>query len=108
MSSENHVMLSSVSVSDVLEILVTPLNCNIISLAISCAQGEERLVTTNSPLAFLKKELGGSHNLAKASRTASRRFFTKRLNPPRGWIGMSPQLEKSLLKKYNDSVETWF
>ncbi|CAL1167388.1 unnamed protein product [Cladocopium goreaui] len=57
---------------------------------VSFAKGEERLITTNSPLAFLKSELSGSHNLAKASRKASRRFFTKRLCPPHGWIGMKP------------------
>ena len=108
MSLENHAMLSCDvlgNLGDTIEHL-SPFPWP--SLVGTVPQGEERLITTNSPLAFLKSELSGSHNLAKASRKASRRFFTKRLCPPHGWIGMKPLLEKSLLKKYNDSVETWF
>ena len=62
-------------------------------------QGGEGLVTTNALLSFLKSELSGCHNLAKASRKAVRHFFTRRSKPPRGWNGPKAILERTLIAK---------
>ena len=57
-------------------------------------------------MAFLKGELSGSHNLARASQRAVRRFFTKRFQPPSGWNGPKPVVDRSLARKYSNAVET--
>ena len=71
-----------------------------------CAQGQHGIRSTSFVLAYQKGELGGSRNLAKATRRAIRRFFTSQESPPRGWIGPKPRLEAKLLHKFSMSVET--
>ena len=56
-------------------------------------------------MAYRKGETGGAHNLAKATRQATLKFFTKRRCAPRGWTGPRPKLETHLLRKFSNGVE---
>ena len=56
-------------------------------------------------MAYRKGETGGAHNLAKATRQATLKFFTKRRRAPRGWTGPRPKLETHLLRKFSNGVE---
>ena len=72
-----------------------------------CQGRKSQIEATNMLLTYSKKELSGSHNLARATRTALCKFFTKRRCPPRGWSGTKSKLETKLLRKFSAHVETW-
>ena len=66
-----------------------------------------QLQSTSMLMTYSKKELSGSINLAKATRGALRKFFTRRRCPPKGWVGNKPKLETKLLHQFSNHVETW-
>ena len=68
-------------------------------------QGQRGLQATAFVMAYRKGETGGAHNLAKATRQATLKFFTKRRCAPRGWTGPRPKLETHLLRKFSNGVE---
>ena len=57
-------------------------------------------------MAFLKRELSGSHNIAKATNQALKRFFTARRCPPKGWVGSSPWVDGRLMRQFCDQVDS--
>eukprot|EP00435_Cladocopium_sp_Y103_P018431 s316_g4.t1 len=72
-----------------------------------CQGPKCQVQATSMVLAYSKKELSGSHNLAKATRSALCKFFTKRRCPPKGWGGPKSRSEPNLMKKFAQHVATW-
>lgn len=58
-------------------------------------------------MAFMKRELGGAYNIAKATEKAVQKFFVARRSPPKGWSGASPKLDAELMKSFCNQVDAW-